>query len=313
MVHELCFAATQRLEAPLSDLLSGAGSMGVVVEGVGGRPVVSASSQFDRCRYKGYFAEPVNRPALELAVRFLLLSHGEPGDCEMHWTALAASDWQEGWKRHSAPMFMGDNLLVLPSWLPMPEGAGERLVIRMDPEMAFGSGGHATTRGCLEVLEALAAHGPLGDVLDMGTGSGILLIGAMLLGAQSGLGIDPDPLAVAACERNCRVNLSGLAEMETRVGFRQDDQLPPGPFQTVVANILAPVLTTFLTSAPVRFHHCVAPGGHLVLSGLLTSQAAKLAACAAGNGFVHRQRRDIDEWSVLLLQRRQDGCVVPFR
>ena len=242
MIYELCFIAPQALDTPLSELLSAAGSMGVVLEDIGHTAVFSPLVPFERCQYKGYFEATVNRRAVELAIRALLLSQGERGDSEVHWLALEEQDWQGHWKRFFTPILLGKRLLVLPSWLPPPAGTGERLILRMDPEMAFGSGRHETTQGCLEALERLADQGALGHVLDMGTGSGILLIGAMLLGAESGMGVDVDPVAVETCERNCRLNLAERTGYWQRLAFRQADQLPPGPFQTVVANILAPDL-----------------------------------------------------------------------
>ncbi|MBF0584378.1 MAG: 50S ribosomal protein L11 methyltransferase [Magnetococcales bacterium] len=306
MIYELCFVAPQTLDAPLSELLTAAGSMGVVLEDVGHKAVFSPTVHFERCQFKGYFAEEVNRQGVELAIRAVLMGHGERGDCEVHWIPLADQDWQNHWKRYFQPILVGKRLLVLPSWLEPPaEGAG-RLIIRMDPEMAFGSGRHETTRGCLEALEQVAALGPLGRVLDMGTGSGILLIGALLLGAEQGLGVDLDPVAVETCLRNCRINLETMNNFETRLTVKQDDQLPMEPFQTVLANILAPDLIAFLSQTPVQFRHCVAMGGHLLLSGILSEQAQAVENCAHQNGFVTVAHQTIAEWSVLVLRREQE-------
>lgn len=303
MIYELVFIAPQALDAPLSELLSEAGSMGVVLEDIGRKAVFSPDVHFERCQFKGYFETTVNRQEVELAIRALLLQHGEQHDCEVHWIPLEDQDWQNHWKRYFQPILLGHRLLILPSWLEPPtEGAG-RLIIRIDPEMAFGSGKHETTQGCLEALEKVAEWGPLGRVLDMGTGSGILLIGALLLGAEHGLGIDIDPVAVETCIRNCRINLGGMADFETRLAFRQDGQLPLGPFQTVVANILAPDLIAFLSQTPVQFRHCVAMGGHLLLSGILSEQAQEVETCANQNGFLSVAHQQVAEWSVLVLRR----------
>lgn len=306
MIYELCFTAPQRLDEPLSGLLTEAGSMGVVLENIGRKAVFSAELPFDRCRYKGYFADSVNRSALELAIRYLLVSHDVQEDCEIYWVELEDQDWQESWKRHFKPLLLGKNLLVLPSWLEPPEGTQNRLTIQIDPEMAFGSGSHETTWGCLETLEMLAGQQPLGTVLDMGTGSGILLICAMLLGADAAMGVDSDPVAVATCQRNCQINLASLVGYEERLSFQQSDQLPIGPFQTVLANILAPTLTAFFSQTSIQFRHCVSQGGHLIVSGILHEQATELQACACQHGFHLVTRRDIGEWSLLLLQREYE-------
>jgi ribosomal protein L11 methyltransferase len=303
MIYELSFVAPQHLDGPLSELLTEFGSMGVVLEDVGSKAVFSPQVHFERCRFKGYFSEEAERLAVEVAVRTLLQEQGVRGDSELHWFALQDEDWQNHWKRYFRPLPLGNRLLVLPSWLTPPEGMEARLIIRIDPEMAFGSGNHETTRGCLEMLEWLADRGPLGSVLDMGTGSGILLIGVMLLGAEQGLGVDVDPVAMEVCARNCRNNLAERAGVWPRVSFLQADQLPPGPFQTVVANILAPDLIAFLASTTPRFAECILPGGHLLLAGMLREQGAAVEQAALQNGFVTVRHELVAEWSILLLRR----------
>ncbi|MEO5338997.1 MAG: 50S ribosomal protein L11 methyltransferase [Magnetococcus sp. MYC-9] len=304
MIYELCFVAPQWLDDPLSELLTEAGSMGVVLEDIGHKAVFSAGVPFERCQFKGYFAETTDRQQVEWAIRSLLLAQGERGDAELHWFALEEQDWQNHWKRYFQPIPLGERLLVLPSWLQPPPEMAQRLILRMDPEMAFGSGRHETTRGCLEALDGLATQAPLGAVLDMGTGSGILLIAALLLGAESGLGIDLDPVAVATCARNCQLNLGERAEFAGRWRVEHGEKLPVGPFQTVVANILAPELTAFLSQTERRFHHCVAMGGHLLLAGMLHEQGQAVEQCASRNGFVPLQHRRIEEWSILVLRRQ---------
>ncbi|WP_130471248.1 50S ribosomal protein L11 methyltransferase [Candidatus Magnetaquicoccus inordinatus] len=303
MIYELSFVAPQALDGPLSELLTEFGSMGVVLEDIGNTAVFSPLVHFERCRFKGYFAEESDRLQIEVAIRALLLAEGQRGNSELHWLLLQDEDWQNHWKRYFRPLPLGQRLLVLPSWLQPPEGMEERLIIRIDPEMAFGSGNHETTRGCLEMLEWLAEQGPLGSVLDMGTGSGILLIGAMLLGAEQGIGVDVDPLAVEICTRNCRSNLAEISGMWSRLRFLQDDQLPSGPFQTVVANILAPDLTAFLTTTKPRFADCLVMGGHLLLAGMLHEQGSVVEQIACQNGFVSVRHERVAEWSILLLRR----------
>lgn len=88
--------------------------MGVVLEDIGNKAVFSAVVHFERCQYKGYFAKTVDRLAVELAVRCLLMNHGKQGDCEIHWLALEDHDWQERWKRHFKPLLLGKQLLFCP-------------------------------------------------------------------------------------------------------------------------------------------------------------------------------------------------------
>ena len=159
--------------------------------------------------------------------------------------------------------------------------------------MAFGTGHHATTALCLECISALHGGGRLGEqtrFLDLGTGSGILGIGCAKLGA-SGMGIDNDPVALENAEENVRIN--GV-EDKVRLVLGSIDQAE-GPFDLVVANILADPL---IQMAP-EIHSRVAPGGLLVLSGILASQAERVADAYKKLGRPEPQLRISGEWAAL--------------
>ena len=117
-------------------------------------------------------------------------------------------DWAEAWKQHFHVQHLGRRLVIKPSWLRYRR-AGDEVVIDLDPGMAFGTGLHPTTRLCLQALEDRADRGPLGRVLDVGCGSGILSIAAVKLGATRALGVDIDPIAIEATEANARHNRVG--------------------------------------------------------------------------------------------------------
>ena len=116
---------------------------------------------------------------------------------------VADEDWAENWKQYYKPLEIGDKLLILPRWEPIPENP-ERLLLRLDPGLAFGTGGHATTRMCLEALEKYA--GPEKFVLDLGCGSGILGIGALVLGCAYCAGCDVDPKSPESAAENAKLN-----------------------------------------------------------------------------------------------------------
>jgi len=208
---------------------------------------------------------------------------------------VAMEDWAEGWKQHFPPLYIGDKLLVLPTWEEVPP-AVEGEILRLDPGMAFGTGGHATTRLCLEALVELM---PLGHgverVLDVGTGSGILAIAAVRLGAREVLACDIDPGACAVAADNCRLN--GV-EAQVRVTGQPLAELATG-FDLVLANILAEENVRLANELVSR----VRPGGWLVLSGILREKEALVTAGFADLGLAGPQIRRSEDWSCLLYRR----------
>lgn len=202
-------------------------------------------------------------------------------------------DWGETWKKGLEPMRIG-RAFVRPSWIaaPTPEGMAE---IVLDPGMAFGTGTHPTTSLCLAALSDLLAARPGASVLDVGTGSGLLAIAAARLGAGRVAGNDNDPVAVRVALENAALNGVALDLNERDVAGQR------GPFDLVVANILANTLVELAPALTAQ----LAPGGVILLSGILRPQeeevraaylAAGLAPLAGGD------RRD-GEWSLLALAR----------
>jgi ribosomal protein L11 methyltransferase len=178
---------------------------------------------------------------------------------ELRTRIVDEADWATAWQGHFHVLHMGRRLVIKPSWRRHRK-TGDQVVIDLDPGMAFGTGLHPTTRLCLIALEARADRGPLGRVLDVGCGSGILSIAAVRLGATRALGVDIDPIAVEATVANARHN---------RVGKRvraREGSVPTGegPFDTVLANLIAGVL---MEIAPELAGELV-PGGSLIGSGI---------------------------------------------
>jgi ribosomal protein L11 methyltransferase len=199
-------------------------------------------------------------------------------------TTEVADDWAERWKAFHQPVEVG-GVRVRPPWEPPREGAGLDLVI--DPGQAFGTGGHHTTRLCLELLLGLEPGGPL---VDLGCGSGVLAIAAARLGWAPVLGVDHDPLAVEATAANARVN--GARVAAERVDLRAS-VAPSAP--TVLANLLRPLLLA------LRFDEVPRT---LIASGLLREEADEVAAAFADrHGLVEAERRSGGDWSALLLRQ----------
>ncbi|HIJ88041.1 MAG TPA: 50S ribosomal protein L11 methyltransferase [Desulfuromonadales bacterium] len=203
---------------------------------------------------------------LEAFMAALALRHPEASFPTPTLSAVNAEDWSSSWKVHFKPLRVGKHLLIVPTWEDAPELPGD-LVIRIDPGMAFGTGGHETTRLCLELLESVMDNCPLLTVpslLDLGTGSGILAIAANLLGAGRILALDVDPDAVEVARENLALN-----DMSDRVecGTTPLEALTEN-FDIILANILAEELVRLAPSLAER----LCPGGSLILSGILAEK-----------------------------------------
>ena len=180
---------------------------------------------------------------------------------------VPARDWSESWKRHFKPLDLGPRLLVKPTWSRRAPKKSQALVV-LDPGLSFGTGQHATTRFCLEQLVALRDPQSAQSMLDVGTGSGILAIAAVKLGYQPVSAFDFDPDCVRVANENTELN--GVAEI---LKVTQDDitQVPKKPkqrYSVVCANLIYDLLIAERDRLLAR----VAPGGSLVLAGILETQ-----------------------------------------
>lgn len=192
------------------------------------------------------------------------------GPIAVETVPVPPTDWEGVFRAHHRPLAIGQRLLVAPPWDVPPAGGREVLVV--EPGMAFGTGQHATTRTCLEELEAVLAERPGASVLDVGTGTGILALAAARLGAPHVVAFDVDaatlPVARATLARNGASAVILLAGTLDAIRGRYD---------LVLANLLA---DTLAAEAPALRAH-TAPGGTLIASGILAQQAAAVAAAFA--------------------------------
>jgi ribosomal protein L11 methyltransferase len=205
---------------------------------------------------------------------------------------VRAEEWEAVLRGHFSTLHIGRRLVVQPVWQEYAAKPGE-VVIKLDPGVAFGTGHHPTTRLCLEVLEDWVRPGA--RVLDVGTGSGVLAIAAMLLGAASVLGVDTDPLAVRMARRNARAN--GL-QQKSRFLKGSLPLSEPTASDLVVANITVGVLTAIMP----HLRASLGPSGVLVLSGVLREQVHALEASASEHGLVRAALREEGDWTATVWQ-----------
>jgi len=298
-LFELVLRVPEALVEPVSDALAEqAGALSVSVEdadaGTGderamfGEPGMAApAAGWQRSTLSALFED---EPAAEAAAAWALGQHGDAG---LHLQALQEvpeQDWVRLTQSQFDPVPVTETFWIVPSWHEPPAAA--QRVIRLDPGLAFGTGTHPTTRMCLRWIARHAAERSAGwqRVLDYGCGSGILAIGAALHGARGIDAVDIDPAAVTATEANAAAN-----------GVSLNAGLPDrahGSYPLVLANILA---TPLKLLAPLLAGH-VAPGGDLVLAGILARQADELKAAYAP--LLPLSVADEDEGWILMVARR---------
>lgn len=208
------------------------------------------------------------------------------------WRWQAHRDWETLWRQGLAPRRIGERLVVRPSWTSYTPLEGD-LVLVLDPGVAFGTAEHATTRNALRLLEKQVAPGDL--IADVGTGTGILAMAAVLLGAGNAVAYDTDPHACEAARENARLN-----GVEGRIEVVEGPLPTEGPaFDGIVANIEWLRLSPLVAAAAARTR----PGGWLALSGiLLTQRHDALARCASLDLTPTSEVEDGEWWAVALVR-----------
>lgn len=201
-----------------------------------------------------------------------------------------AQDWQNAWKQHYQPLPIGQRLIIKPTWLQLDQAAAQnRIIIELDPGIAFGTGYHPTTYTCMEALEHLIAPGM--TILDLGAGSGILTITALQLGAAAAVALDIDTQAIAAARQNFR-RLRLQHRITLAKGSVPHPAAPPQTFDLAVANISARGVAD---RAPFILP-ALRPGATMLASGFLATQRPEVDHAAQTLGFTPQQEWPRDEW-----------------
>ncbi len=288
--------ASPEIADGLTNFLWEQGALGVVEEEVPPEPA----------RVVAFFPESSSSTALLHAVRAYcasLRSLGFPiADPEPEVTPLLDEAWASAWQQSFPPRAVGERLLVLPPWESEAAHADDRrrVVLVIEPGRAFGTGHHGSTEGCLVLLERALAGRRGARVLDIGTGSGILAVAAVKLGAAGVLAIDVDPDATAAARAN--VDRNDCAD-RVEIALTGPEAVE-GAYSLVVANLLT---HTHLALRAV-YARLVEPGGDLVLGGILAEEDASVAGALAPLGLALVQREVLEGWSSLALHRGTAGC-----
>ena len=250
--------------------------------------------------------EQITQLKSELAVFRAQNPDTDLGSLEVSLQNLQEEDWEESWKQYYQPIPIGERLLIVPQWLS-PENPEHRIPVVLDPGMIFGTGAHASTQMCLRALEQTIHGGE--RVIDLGSGSGILSIAALLLGAQEATGVDIDPKAEDIARENAALN--GLTAPKFRavtgnvIGDRaMMESLSQGGYDVVLANIVADVIIPLSAVVP----HFLRPDGVFICSGILNTRLTEVEQAIESAGLTITQREMQEDWC-RLTARRSDSAL----
>ncbi|HIR39733.1 MAG TPA: 50S ribosomal protein L11 methyltransferase [Candidatus Coproplasma stercoripullorum] len=216
------------------------------------------------------------------------------GSLEITTRTVEGDDWIEIWRKHFRPIHIGSRVVVVPEWIKY-EKQPQEVTVRLDSNMAFGTGEHETTAMCLELLQEYLT--PESVCLDVGCGSGILGISAVLLGAKSAYLTDIDPVATDSAEHNCKLN--GVADRCTvkRTDLVGDSEIAA---DIALANITAEVLCRLAPTLPAH----VKSGGTLILSGIIKEKLEGVLQAFAAVGFNHIKTINKGEWYAVAFTKK---------
>jgi len=257
-----------------------------------GAPGLQIEDDGERSRITAHFSAPAPLAALRTYCQGLAELHPQLAPPRITSGEVTDGGWAENWKQHFPALSIGDRLFVHPPWVKDVPVA--RVGVLLDPGMAFGTGHHASTHGCLALLERALTGRRAAQVLDLGCGSGILAIAAIKLGAARAAAIDIDPDACAVAQENAAIN--GVA-----AAIRIDTNLAaaPGPFDIVLANLFATQLVDFAPIIAAR----LAPGAVAIGAGILLGEAEMVRDAWQRVGLVADGDWTADGWIALAYRR----------
>ena len=229
--------------------------------------------------------------------RFRSAYGSKSGTLALNTAGIRDEDWENSWKQYYRPIPVGEKILIVPCWLT-PDNPEERIPVLLDPGMIFGTGSHASTQMCLRALENSITGGE--RVIDLGSGSGILSIAALLLGAETAIGVDIDPKAEDIARENAALNGLCAPRFTAVTGNVINDQammehLSTEPYDIVLANIVADVIIPLSAVIP-RF---MKPGGLFICSGILDTRLPEVVNALDTSGLRILRQDQQDDWCCL--------------
>jgi len=317
--HELTIHTTEEAVEMISNFLHEAGAGGVSIEESGTLnkkrdttygelydvPLNDIPEGF--AVIKGYFSEGTDMVVLQSEVHPRIEELSEfgidTGEVRYETRTVDENDWATAWKQYFKPVRVSERLTIKPTWEEYTPESPDEKIIELDPGMAFGTGTHPTTSLCLRTLETVIQGGE--EVIDVGTGSGILAIGAIKLGAKHVLALDLDPVAVISAREN--VELNGLEQQITvkesdllSVLGNQDPALGVQlPVKVVVANILAEIILLFVDDV----YNALESGGTYIVSGIWKNKEQVVHDALVASGFeVSAIHRD-EDWLAFVVRK----------
>ena len=309
---ELSILTTNEAVEAVSNILHEAGASGVVIEdskeltkeridqfgeiyalnpddfpknGVVVKAYLSATS---------FLAETVEE--IKLAIANLVNFDINIGENILTLCEVDEEDWATAWKQYYHPVKISERFTIVPTWEEYVPVSTDELIIELDPGMAFGTGTHPTTVMCLQALEKVVSTGD--TVIDVGTGSGVLSIGAAMLGAEKVHALDLDEVAVTAARENVALNKVDDV-VEVFHGNLLDTVKEPA--DVVVANILAEIIVTFTDDA----FSIVKPGGVYVTSGIIGAKKEDVKEALEKSGFAIEEVLMMEDWVAIVARRPQ--------
>ncbi|MBO2534910.1 50S ribosomal protein L11 methyltransferase [Rummeliibacillus suwonensis] len=310
---ELSIHTTNEAVEPISNILHEAGASGVVIE-----------DSEDLCKVREnefgeiYELDPSDFPVdgviikaylpvtsflgetveeIKLAITNLVNFDINIGANEVSISEVNEEEWATAWKKYYHPVKISNRFTIVPTWEIYKPVDSDELIIELDPGMAFGTGTHPTTVMSLQALEKYMTEDS--TVIDVGTGSGVLAIGAAMLGAQHVHALDLDEVAVRSAKLNVKLN-----KVQDHVEVVQGNLLDTvkEPAEIVVANILAEIIMTFIDDA----YRLVRPNGYFIASGIIETKKEEVKTALEKAGFVIEEVMMMEDWVTIISRKAKD-------
>jgi ribosomal protein L11 methyltransferase len=307
---EISILTTQEAIEPISNILHESGASGVVIEDPQDLVKVWDTSmgeiyQLNPDDYpdegvivKAYL--PVNSflgetvEEIKEAINGLLLYDIDLGHNRITISEVHEEEWATAWKKYYKPVKISERITIIPTWEEYEKVSTDELIVELDPGMAFGTGTHPTTVMCIQALEKTMY--PDNEVIDVGTGSGVLSIAAAKLGAKSVTALDLDEVAVKSARLNIKLN-----KCQSQVTVRQNNLLDniDGQTDLIVANILAEIIMRFDDQA----FELLKPGGKFIVSGIIRGKKDEVKQSLINNGFELEETLLMEDWVAFIAKK----------